>query len=93
MNRISRSWGYRTRASLTPCIAWSHDIADDGPNFNEGYKAVSLGLDAEYQTTYSASLSYTDLFGGDYSTLTDRDSVALSFGLNFRARTGKGLES
>ena len=90
----SSSWGYRARASLdysnvfaginlTPSIAWSHDVDGYGPNFNEGSKAVSLGLNAEYQNTYTASLSYTDFFGGHYNTTTDRDFVALSFGLNF----------
>ncbi|WPC05993.1 DUF1302 domain-containing protein [Pseudomonas benzenivorans] len=88
------SWGYRLRASaeyanvfaginLTPSIAWSHDVDGVGPNFNEGSKAVSLGLGADYQNTYTASLSYTDFFGGEYNTVTDRDFVALSFGVNF----------
>ena len=35
------------------------------------------------RNTYTASLSYTDFFGGDYNTLTDRDFIALSFGVNF----------
>jgi hypothetical protein len=90
----SHSWGYRARASLeysnvfagvslTPSLAWSHDVAGYGPNFEEGSKAISLGLSAAYQNTYNASLSYTDFFGGDYNTVTDRDFVALSFGINF----------
>ncbi|MDH4558991.1 DUF1302 domain-containing protein [Pseudomonas sp. BN417] len=90
----SSSWGYRARASLdysnviaginlTPSVAWSHDVDGYGPNFNEGSKAISLGLNADYQNTYTASLSYTDFFGGHYNTTTDRDFVALSFGLNF----------
>ena len=90
----SSSWGYRLRASaeysnvfaginLTPSIAWSHDVDGYGPNFSEGAKAVSLGLNADYQNTYTASLSYTDFFGGDYNTNVDRDFVALSFGVNF----------
>ncbi|WP_166365630.1 DUF1302 domain-containing protein [Pseudomonas akapageensis] len=90
----SNSWGYRARASLeysnviagvnlTPNLAWSHDVDGYGPNFVEGSKAISVGLNAEYQNTYTASLSYTDFFGGDYSTITDRDFVALSFGVNF----------
>ena len=90
----SSSWGYRLRASLdysnvfaginlTPSIAWSHDVDGYGPNFSEGSKAVSLGLNADYQNTYNASLSYTDFFGGDYNTNVDRDFVALSFGVNF----------
>ena len=90
----SSSWGYRLRASadysnvfaginLTPSLAWSHDVDGYGPNFNEGSKAVSVGLNADYQNTYNASLSYTDFFGGDYNTTIDRDFVALSFGVNF----------
>ena len=90
----SNSWGYRLRASadysnviaginLTPSVAWSHDVDGFGPNFNEGSKAISIGLNADYQNTYTASLSYTDFFGGEYNTTTDRDFVALSFGVNF----------
>ncbi|WP_271103962.1 DUF1302 domain-containing protein [Pseudomonas tohonis] len=92
----STSWGYRARAiwdyndvfagiNFKPNVAWSHDVDGYGPNgtFTEGAKAISLGLDAEYQNTYTASLSYTDFFGGKYNTLTDRDFLALSFGMNF----------
>jgi len=94
----STSWGYRARAiwdyndvfagvNLKPSVAWSHDVSGYSPgpggNFEEGRKAVSLGLDAEYQNTYTASLSYTNFFDGKYSTVDDRDFVALSFGVNF----------
>ena len=92
------SWGYRGRAiwdypdvfagvNLKPSVAWSHDVEGYSPgpggNFEEGRKAVSLGLDAEYQNTYTASLSYTNFFDGKYTTVDDRDFVALSFGVNF----------
>ena len=92
----ANSWGYRLRAladytnvfagvNLTPNISFSHDVDGYGPNglFNEGAKAVSIGLDAVYQNTYTASLSYTDFFGGDFNTLTDRDFLAFSVGVNF----------
>jgi len=94
----STSWGYRGRAiweypdvfagvNLKPNVAWSHDVSGYSPgpggNFEEGRKAVSLGLDAEYQNTYTASLAYTNFFGGDFNTSNDRDFVALSFGANF----------
>ncbi|MCY1341719.1 hypothetical protein D9M69_276830 [compost metagenome] len=92
----STSWGYRVRAmweysnliegvELKPSLAWSHDVNGYGPEpgFNEGAKAISLGLDAVYLNTYTASLSYTDYFGGDYNANTDRDYVALSFGVSF----------
>lgn len=54
-----------------------------GPNFSEGAKAVSVGLDADYQNTYTASISYTDFFGGNYNPINDRDFLAVSFGVNF----------
>ncbi|MFG0419262.1 DUF1302 domain-containing protein [Pseudomonas sp. zjy_8] len=95
----SDSWGYRARAiwdypnaiagvNLRPSVAWSHDVKGYSPgpgaNFEEGRKAVSLGLNAEYQNTYTADLSYTSFFGGGkYNTQSDRDFVALSFGMNF----------
>jgi hypothetical protein len=88
------SWGYRARAiwdysdafagvNLKPNISWSHDVDGYGPNFNEGAKAASIGLDAEYRNTYTAGVSYTNFFGGDYNVLTDRDFLALSVGVNF----------
>jgi len=92
------SWGYRMRAiwdyndaiagvNLKPNVAWAHDVKGYSPgpgaNFEEGRKAVSLGLDAEYQNTYTASLAYTSFFGGKYNVQKDRDFVALSFGMNF----------
>ncbi len=92
----TNSWGYRLRAiadynnvfagiNLKPNLSFSHDVDGYGPNglFNEGSKAVSIGLDAEYQNMYTASLSYTDFFGGDYNTLVDRDFLAFSVGVNF----------
>ncbi|MFR0691500.1 DUF1302 domain-containing protein [Enterobacterales bacterium AE_CKDN230030158-1A_HGKHYDSX7] len=90
----SSSWGYRGRAiwdynnvfagvNLKPNIAWSQDVHGYGPVFNEGSKAASIGIDADYQNTYTASLNYTNFFGGDYNTIVDRDFLALSFGVNF----------
>jgi hypothetical protein len=94
----ANSWGYRARAiwdynsvfagvNLRPSVAWSHDVEGYSPgpggNFEEGRKAVSLGLDAEYQNTYTAALSYTNFFDGKYTTVDDRDFVSLSFGMNF----------
>ncbi|MBK3866388.1 DUF1302 family protein [Pseudomonas stutzeri] len=92
----ANSWGYRVRAladysnvfagvNLTPNVSFSHDVDGYGPNglFNEGSKAVSVGVDAVYQNMYTASLSYTDFFGGDYNTLVDRDFLAFSMGVNF----------
>ncbi len=92
------SWGYRLRATwdyrdvlpgldLRPGLAWSHDVDGYSPgpegNFVEGRKAVSVALDALYLNTYSAGLAYTDFFGGEYSTLVDRDFLLLSLGARF----------
>lgn len=94
----ANSWGYRLRAvwdypnaflgvNLQPNLAWSHDVEGYSPgpggNFEEGRKAVSVGLNADYQNTYTMNVSYTDFFDGKYSTQDDRDFVALSFGVNF----------
>ena len=92
------AWGYRLKAvwdyeraiagvDLKPNLAWTHDVAGYSPapdgTFVEGRKAFSLGLDAEYLDTYTASLAYTDFFGGKYSTLSDRDYLVLSLGVHF----------
>lgn len=94
----ANAWGYRARAvwdynkvlpslDLKPNLAWSHDVSGYSPGpdntFDEGRKAISLGIDAEYENTYLSSLSYTNFFGGRYSTLSDRDFVTLSVGLKF----------
>ncbi len=90
------SWGYRLRGALTyddaiaginltPTLAWSHDVDGWSPNtnFNEGAKALSISLGAEYLNRYTANLSYTAFSGGDYNTQKDRDFVSLSFGVSF----------
>jgi hypothetical protein len=92
----STAWGYRTRAIweyqqvlpkliLKPNLAWAQDVAGYGPNqlFSEGSKAASIGLDAEYQNIYRASLNYSSFFDGDFNTQSDRDFLLFSLGLNF----------
>jgi hypothetical protein len=92
----TNSWGYRIRAmwdyndlipgfEIRPNLTWSHDVKGYGPEpgFNEGSKAVVVGVDTSYLSTYSLSLSYTNFFGGDYNMNTDRDYAALSFGVSF----------
>jgi len=90
------SWGYRLRAALTyndafaginltPSLAWSHDV--DGyapaPNFQEGNKALTVSLKAEYLYRYTGSLAYTAYSGGDYSMISDRDFLSLSVSVSF----------
>ena len=88
------SWGYRLRAGLEyadliggvvlrPSVSFAHDVEGFGPTFNEGDKSVSIGLDAEYLSRYNLSVSYTDYFGGDFNTNTDRDFLAVSMGVSF----------
>jgi hypothetical protein len=90
------SWGYRLRATLTyndvfaginltPTIAWSHDV--DGyapaPNFEEGNKAFTFSLAAEYLNRFTGSIAYTSYSGGDYNMLSDRDFLSLSVAVSF----------
>ncbi|UCO97188.1 DUF1302 domain-containing protein [Metapseudomonas lalkuanensis] len=88
------SWGYRLSASfiyndalagvnLKPSLAFSHDVDGFGPTFQEGNKAISIGLNAEYLSKYTATISYTDYYGGDFNANSDRDFVAASFGVSF----------
>ena len=90
------SWGYRIRAgltyndvfagvNLTPRIAWSHDVDGYSPNsnFNEGAKALSVGLTGEYLNRYTATLDYTAFTGGDYNTIEDRDFLSLALSVSF----------
>jgi hypothetical protein len=93
------SWGYRMvgkldfndaigAVTLSPRIAWSHDVNGTTPgpggNFIDGRKAITFGLGASYQNTWSADLSYTDFFGASrYNLVNDRDFVALNIKYSF----------
>ena len=93
------SWGYRAVAkldfnnaigavTLSPRIAWAQDVDGNTPgpggNFLEGRKAITFGLGASYQSTWSGDLSYTDYFGADrYNLLNDRDFVAFNIKYSF----------
>lgn len=91
------SWGYRLRAgldypnvfagvNLRPSLAFAHDVKGYSPQtggFSEGTKAVSVGLDGEFRNTYTASIAYTNFFGGEFDVARDRDFLALSLGVNF----------
>lgn len=92
------SFGYVVRASLsypsafagvnlTPEISFKHGVKGYGPQpgaaFNEDQKSISLSLGADYLERYSAELTYTNFFGGDYNELSDRDFIALSASVSF----------
>ncbi|ARU58420.1 lipoprotein, PF06980 family [Oleiphilus messinensis] len=91
------SWGYRLRATLdyrdliaginvAPQLSWAHDVSGFSPTggaFNEGNKAISFALNGDYQEAYRAGISYTQFFGGDFNTISDRDFIAANIGVSF----------
>ncbi|MCD6293247.1 MAG: DUF1302 domain-containing protein [Deltaproteobacteria bacterium] len=94
----ANSWGYRILAKLdffnvigpigfTPRIGWSHDVSGISPlggPFLERKKAVTLGLTANYLSSWTADLSYTNYFGaGAYNSVNDRDFIGLNVKYSF----------
>lgn len=93
------SWGYRTvlrweynnalaGVNLLPQIAWTHDVNGYGPepgaNFQKGRKAIGLTLGAVYLEKYTASIGYTNFFGGGhFNELQDRDFASASISYSF----------
>lgn len=93
------SWGYRlvgrwqydnafSSINLNPRLAWAQDVAGTTPgpggNFIEGRKALSLGLNAVYQQTWSADIAYTRYMGaGRYNLINDRDFVSFNIKTSF----------
>ena len=76
------SWGYRLlarfdypnaigAATLSPRIAFSHDVKGRSPTFNEGAKALTLGLGMNYRQNWQADIAYTAFFGGKKIKGTD----------------------
>ncbi|NND57677.1 MAG: DUF1302 domain-containing protein [Xanthomonadales bacterium] len=92
----SNSWGYRFRASanypnvfagveLTPSIAWAHDVKGTSPtpSFQDGRKAFSVALGANYLTKYRGSIAYTWFSGGVANTQSDRDFFSFTVSMDF----------
>ena len=92
------SWGYRTLIegeysdvfsgiNLKPSIAFNHDVEGYSPTntsgFGEGEQSVDISLDADYLSTYKASISYTQFMGGDYNAMKDKDFASISVGMQF----------
>lgn len=82
-----QSWGYRVLArmdfsdlipsvTVSPRLAFSHDVNGTGPNFNEGVKAVTFGVGFNFRQNWQADLAYTGFFGG--RTYRGTDNPALS---------------
>jgi len=69
------SWGYRLvgrldypnaigAVTVSPRIAFSHDVHGRSPTFNEGNKAATFGIGFNYQQNWQADFGYTTFFGG-----------------------------
>jgi len=80
------SWGYRLlgrldfpnaigAASLSPRIAFSHDVDGVGPTFNQDAKALTLGLGVNLKQNWQADIAYTSFFGGRTYAGTDPGAV------------------
>lgn len=89
------AWGYRFVGKLdyndvfaginvSPKVVFSHDVNGITPDplflFVEDRKSVSLGLGFDYQSRWSADLSYNSFFGGVGTTnqMEDRDYVSFN---------------
>lgn len=70
-----RSWGYRllNRAdypnaigawTVSPRLAFSHDVRGAGPTFNQGVQSINIGITGNLRNQWVADLSYTGFFGG-----------------------------
>jgi hypothetical protein len=79
------SWGYRLlarlefynaigAATLSPRIAFAHDVEGVSPTFNEDTKAVTVGLGYNLRQVWQADLAYTSFYGG--RTYSGTDPVA-----------------
>ena len=92
------AWGYRARliadysdafmgVNLQPVLAWSEDVKGYSPkidsDFGEGQQSLGLSVEASYLETYSATLSYTQFMGGDFSEIKDRDFASISMAIQF----------
>ena len=83
------SWGYRllTRmdfnnwidsVTVSPRIAFAHDVKGTGPNFNESVKSITLGMGFSFKQSWQADISYTSFFGG--RTYAGTDPIANTAG-------------
>ncbi len=81
------SWGYRLvgrldypnaigAATVSPRIAFSHDVHGRSPTFNEGNKAATFGVGFNYQQNWQADIGYTTFFGGRSLSGVDVPSAA-----------------
>jgi hypothetical protein len=93
------SWGYRAVAKLdyfnlfmstniSPILQFAHDVSGTTPqplgNFVTGRKSATLAIEATYQNSWSANISYTNYFGaGARNLIRDRDFVSATVKYSF----------
>lgn len=81
------SWGYRLvgrldypnaigAVTVSPRLAFSHDVSGFSPTFNEGAKAVTFGVGFNYRQNWQADIAYTAFFGGKKISGTDTPNAA-----------------
>lgn len=84
------SWGYRVvgrldynnlidGATVSPRLAFSHDVNGRSPTFNEGAKALTLGLGVSYRQRWQMDVAYTSFFGGKKIKGTDPGAASPQF--------------
>ena len=75
---------FGTPWALSPRLVWSHDVSGYsagpiGPGFVEGKMSTTLGVTADYQSTYKVGLDYTMNFGNAYrNSSNDKDFMSFS---------------
>ena len=79
---------FGTPITVSPRIAWSHDVKGNSPsplgNYREGSKQVSLAVDLSYQSAWRGGLSYTNIFGNEkYDKNGDKDFVSFNVSYSF----------
>jgi hypothetical protein len=83
----ANSWGYRLAGridydnvidggTVTPYAAFAHDVSGVGPTFNEGAKALTLGVTVSYLKRWQAQVAYTSYFGGKTYSGTDAPNAS-----------------
>ncbi len=90
------AWGYRALAkwdytnlfggvSMSPKITFKHDVKGTSPtsDFQEGRKALGLGVDFSYKDSYKFGASLTKFLDSDFDTSRDRDFVSLTASASF----------
>ena len=74
--------------NISPRFAFQHDVKGTTPGpggaFVEDRKAVSIGVNANYQSTWQVDLSYTTFFDASrYNLINDRDFIGANIKVSF----------